>query len=107
MITLEEIKSKIKIASAVPDDNKTFQAQLMEDEDCFGKDYQEDGEHCKECIINTHYWDKDANPFPQTGMLKVFCKRFTNELLAVNGEKNEIELLKDKIRNKLARKEGK
>jgi len=67
---LKEIKKKIEIRSANPEENERIKGWLMEDEDCFGRGYYEGGKYCRECTVMAHLDDRYEQ-------LKVFCQEST------------------------------
>jgi hypothetical protein len=76
-MNLEEVKEKIKIVSAIPEDNVKSKEWLMDPEDCFGVAYHGvglDPKVCDECTIKA---ELDGRVAP----LNVFCKELSPKVV--------------------------
>lgn len=72
---LREYKKKLRIESAEKHDNEKLTEWLMSDDDCFGRGYDDDNKYCKECNVNTGFYnfDEHGNGPIRHGMLREFC----------------------------------
>jgi hypothetical protein len=80
---LQEVKDKIKVESAIPEDNIKLKGWIMEADDCFGRGYDDENKYCKECNVMADVDGRKEELF-------IFCKE-----LVLGPKSSEEELEKE------------